>query len=222
MAFVKELRAQLEAHSDQANAQQMQAYMKDLFPFLGIKAPLRKTQLKLVVTTHIEELKTNCRSIANELFELDAREFHYCAIELVSKFLNKDYIPSDFGYISSLITNKPHWDTVDFIAKHIMGNYILQFWDDRHDYIEHLSDADHMWLNRSAILFQLGYKTKTDTDILFRICEKHSDSKAFFIQKAIGWALREYAKVNAKAVIDFTSQVQLKPLSEREALKRLR
>ncbi|MEO1030451.1 MAG: DNA alkylation repair protein [Bacteroidota bacterium] len=222
MAFVNQLRTQLEAHRNQDNALQMQAYMKDLFPFLGIKAPQRKALLKQIVNSEKEELNENCRPIVTALYELEGREFHYCAIELVYKFLNKKYIEADFDYISDLITTKPHWDTVDFIAKHILGNYILQYWDKRHGYVSQLSGSEHMWLNRSAILFQLGYKTKTDIEILFKVCKTHADSDEFFIQKAIGWALREYAKTDPKAVIDFTNQVQLRPLSKREALKRLR
>ena len=222
MDFVNRLRTQLEAHKDKDNALQMQAYMKDLFPFLGIKAPERKALLKQILDSKKEELKANCRAIAIALYELDEREFHYCAIELVGKFLNNKYAEADFDYISDLITTKPHWDTVDFIAKHILGNYILQYWDKRHEYVSQLSGSEHMWLNRSAILFQLGYKTKTDTEILFNVCKAHADSNEFFIQKAIGWALREYAKTHPQSVIDFTNQEQLKPLSKREALKRLR
>lgn len=78
-----------------------------------------------------------------------------------------------------------------------------------------------MWLNRSAILFQLDYKSRTDADLLFQLCEKHSFSKEFFIQKSIGWALREYAKTNPHAVTDFVAKTDLKPLSKREALKNL-
>ena len=76
-----------------------------------------------------------------------------------------------------------------------------------------------MWLQRSAILFQLKYKDKTDTDILFKYIALLSNSKEFFIQKAIGWALREYSKTNPKIVIDFVSLHDLAKLSKREALR---
>ncbi|WP_299525875.1 DNA alkylation repair protein [Winogradskyella sp.] len=222
MSFINQLSAEFEAQANRDNALQMQAYMKDLFPFFGIKAPKRQKILKDISNANSNELKTNCRAIAIELYELEAREFHYCAIEFVSKFLKNKYVEPDFKFITDLIANKPHWDTVDFIAKHILGNYILQFWDKRNAYIEQLSNTDHLWLNRSAILFQLGYKTKTDVEILFKVCEKHANSNEFFIQKAIGWALREYAKTNPQSVLEFTSKADLKPLSMREALKRLK
>jgi 3-methyladenine DNA glycosylase AlkD len=78
-----------------------------------------------------------------------------------------------------------------------------------------------MWLNRSAILFQLSYKERTNFDLLKLVCDKHKMSTEFFIQKAIGWALREYAKTNPEAVKDFVSVSNLKKLSEKEALKNL-
>ena len=87
--------------------------------------------------------------------------------------------------------------------------------------IERFSKSEHMWLNRGAILFQLGYKQKTNVDFLFSECLKQAHSKEFFIQKAIGWALREYAKSNPEAVTTFVKNVTLKPLSAKEALKNI-
>jgi 3-methyladenine DNA glycosylase AlkD len=87
--------------------------------------------------------------------------------------------------------------------------------------IERFSNADNMWLNRSALLFQLGYKAKTNFELLQSECEKHKKSNAFFIQKAIGWALREYAKTNPEAVKKFVTNTDLKPLSKKEALKNI-
>ena len=219
MSFAQHLKVQFEAHRNEENALPMQAYMKNLFPFFGIKSPDRKAILREVSNSAKEELKANCRAITLQLFQFEEREYHYCAMEIASRFLRNNYVESDFEFIKKLITTDSHWDTVDFIAKHILGQFILRFWDDRHIYINELSNSDHMWLDRSAILFQLGYKDKTDTEILFEVCKKHSGSKEFFIQKAIGWALREYSKTNPQSILDFTSKNELKPLSKREALR---
>ena len=81
------------------------------------------------------------------------------------------------------------------------------------------SKSDNMWTNRSAILHQLKFKQETNTDLLFEIIKQHSSSKEFFIQKAIGWVLREYAKTNPDLVKEFVEGHPLKPLSKREALK---
>ena len=79
--------------------------------------------------------------------------------------------------------------------------------------------SDNMWTNRSAILHQLKFKQETDADLLFRIIQQHSTSNEFFIQKSIGWALREYAKTDPDLVMSFVEKHPLKPLSKREALK---
>ncbi len=78
-----------------------------------------------------------------------------------------------------------------------------------------------MWLNRSAILFQLSYKEKTNFEILKSECEKHKHSNEFFIQKAIGWALRDYSRFNPNGVFEYVNTTNLKPLSKREALRLL-
>jgi 3-methyladenine DNA glycosylase AlkD len=82
--------------------------------------------------------------------------------------------------------------------------------------------SDNIWLHRATLLFQLGYKTQTDAALLFSLVEQNKDSKEFFIQKAIGWALREYSKTAPEAVQAFVAETLLAPLSRREALKWLK
>jgi 3-methyladenine DNA glycosylase AlkD len=121
-----------------------------------------------------------------------------------------------------LIITNSWWDSVDFLAKYLLGNYLLQFPEETDSVILKFSNSENMWLNRSAILFQLGYKEKTNFDVLKSVCEKHKTSTEFFIQKAIGWALREYAKTNPETVRNFVSNFNLKKLSEKEALKNIK
>ncbi|WP_353778470.1 DNA alkylation repair protein [Winogradskyella sp. 3972H.M.0a.05] len=221
MDFISQLKHRLQAQSNDEFALQMHEYMKRGFHFLGVKAPDRKQILKETINEHKEEVSKNARSIAESLYALTEREYHYCAMEIIAKFLKKKYKEEDFDFICALIYTHSHWDTVDFVAKHVLGSYLQQFWEQRRACVDKLSKSDNMWLNRSAILFQLGYKTRTDEAILFEQCIAHSDSKEFFIQKAIGWALREYGKTNPDAVIEFVNNTELKALSTREALKRL-
>lgn len=101
----------------------------------------------------------------------------------------------------------------------MLGQYLVEFPDAIDTTIDKFSNSDNMWLNRSAILFQLDYKKKTNFELLKTICIQHQSSKEFFIQKAIGWALREYAKTNSEAVKQFVLVNNLKPLSRKEALK---
>jgi 3-methyladenine DNA glycosylase AlkD len=96
-----------------------------------------------------------------------------------------------------------------------------QFPEEAHNVIMRFSSASNLWLNRSAILFQLSYKEKTNFDILNSECKKHKHSNEFFIQKALGWALRDYSRFNPTVVKEFVLSAKLKPLSTREALRLL-
>lgn len=219
MDFITHLQQVLKEHSNLENKPLMEAYLKNKFVMFGIKSPNRKALLKDVLNQHKDEVLQNCRNIVKKLYKLPEREFHYCAMELMNKFFKKKYTSEDIKLIEQLITTYSHWDSVDFIAKHILGNYLLIHHGNTKEIINNFSNSNNMWLNRSVILFQLGYKDKTNSDILFRECLKHSKSNEFFIQKAIGWALREYAKTNSEAVKYFVEINKLSSLSSREALK---
>ena len=221
MDFISNLIKVFQEHANVQNKAPMQAYMKHKFEFLGIKSPLRKSLFKNVIFKHKEEVKTNCRMIALQLYNLPEREFHYCAMEIIAKFLKNRYKIEDNILIEKMICTHSHWDTVDFIAKNILGNYLLCHPEKRDQIITSFSKSDNMWLNRSAILFQLGYKEKTNSTILFNLCKTHAASNEFFIRKAIGWALREYAKVDPKSVKEFVNTHELSNLSQKEALKHL-
>lgn len=137
------------------------------------------------------------------------------------KNLKNNYQTEDIQLIETLITTNSWWDSVDVIAKFILGGYLQQFPLETDNIISRFSNSENMWLNRNAILFQLGYKEKTNFDLLKLVCEKHKTSTEFFIQKAIDWGLREHAKTNPEAVKNFVSITDLKKLSEKEALKNI-
>jgi 3-methyladenine DNA glycosylase AlkD len=221
MNFISELENTLRQNASEELAIPMEAYMKNHFIFLGIKTTPRRASFKEIWNRNKEEIKQNSRKIALELYQKKEREFHYCAIEILIKELKKSYIKDDINLIEKMIITHSWWDSVDTIAKYLLGNYLVQFPEETAKVISKFSSSDNMWLNRSAILFQLDYKAKTDADLLFTQCKKHNASKEFFIQKAIGWALRDYSRFNPKGVTDFVSKTNLKPLSKREALRSL-
>jgi 3-methyladenine DNA glycosylase AlkD len=222
MSFSNELEKAFYENSNTENAVAMSKYMRTIFPFFGIKTAERRQILKKVWKTNQQEVSLNTRKIALELFQKQQREFHYCAVEILIQELNRKYIKEDIQLIEKLIITNSWWDSVDFLAKYLLGNYLLQFPEEKDSVILKFSNSENMWLNRSAILFQLGYKEKTNFDVLKLVCEKHKMSNEFFIQKSIGWALREYAKTNPKAVRNFVSSSNLKKLSEKEALKNMK
>lgn len=221
MTFRTDLEQAFCTNASAQNAGPMEAYMKNRFSFYGIKAPLRKNITKEIVARHKTEVKNNAREIGLQLLQQKQREYHYVAMEILEKELRQKFTKADIALIETTITTDSWWDTVDFLAKYLLGNYLQQYPEEITAVISRFSDSDNMWLNRSALLFQLGYKTKTDAPLLFSLCHKHSGSSEFFIQKAIGWALREYAKTNPEAVRRFVSETMLKPLSKREAIKNL-
>lgn len=221
MKILQELKSQLEKQVDLADKTQMEEYMRNMFPYYGIKAPKRKQVLKEWMTSHKDTLKNDVRTAVTQLFSEDYRELHYCALDIAMKFMKKKYIIEDISFIENLLTKNSWWDTVDIAAKHILGNYLLQFPEKTESIVQEYSDSKNMWLNRTAIIYQLGYKEKTNKEILFRECTKHAPSQEFFIQKAIGWALREYGKSNPQAVIQFANATELAPLSKKEALRNL-
>lgn len=222
MNFTTDLIAQLTAAANPAQAKEMNVYMRERYSFFGVKAPQRKAILKTTIDTYKSQLdRPTVITIVKELYTQPQRELHYCAIELVTRFLKKKFQKEDIAFIQQLITTYSWWDTVDMIAKHHLGSYFKLFHEETTKVIQQFSNADHLWLNRSAILFQLDYKQETDATLLFQLCLKHKDTGEFFINKAIGWALREYGKTNPKAVIAFVSANCLAPLSEQEAVRKL-
>jgi len=221
MSFVKALETAFQNNRSRELAIPMENYMKNHFPFYGIKTDNRRLIFKAIWQVHQDEVKQNSREIALQLFTFKEREMHYCGIEILIKNLKKNYQIEDIQLIEKILTTNSWWDSVDTISKYILGEYLVEFPNETSKVINRFSDSDNMWLNRSAMLFQLGYKQKTNADILFRECFKHSHSKEFFIQKAIGWALREYGKFFPNEVKEFVKQNTLKPLSTKEALKNI-
>lgn len=221
MNFITELETEFKAKQHSENALPMAKYMKNLFPFFGIKTDERRTIFKSICKKHQAEIDTNTRTIGWELFQKKERELQYCGIEILIKNLKKKYVIEDIVWIEKLLITNSWWDSVDTISKFILGDYLQQFPSEIPTVVAQFSNADNIWLNRSVILFQLGYKSQTDFKLLQSLCTKHSNSNEFFIRKAIGWALREYAKTDSNAVHDFVTKTNLKPLSKKEALKNI-
>lgn len=207
-----------EANRNEELAGPMTAYLKNHFPFLGIKSPRRKELLKEHFAEYTLPGPEQLFEEVWKLYELPKREYQYAAIALIEK-MKKHLTTDDFPALLQLIETKSWWDSVDSIAPHFVGHIVKLNRDYGEKFMLEWSLSDNMWTNRSAILHQLKFKQQTDTELLFQIIKQHSDSKEFFIEKAIGWALREYAKTDPDLVKVFVEDHPLKPLSKREALK---
>ena len=124
--------------------------------------------------------------------------------------------------VEKWILENSWWDVVDVLAPKIMGPYFLMYPNQRDQWLDRWMKSENFWLQRVCIIFQLLYKSKTDTHLLASVINQLSSSKEFFIQKAIGWSLRQYARTDPDWVIQFVESNQLAPLSKREAVKRLK
>jgi 3-methyladenine DNA glycosylase AlkD len=210
----------LKENANAENAIPMQKYMKDKFAFLGIKKPERH---KLVSAFFREskflEEPLNYGFI-EFLWELSEREFQYVVLEYLVQNKQK-LIKEDIGLLQRLITCKSWWDTVDLIATILVGDLAARYPDIIPKHIEAWAINENIWLKRTAILFQLKYKKNTNETLLYQYIEANAQSREFFIQKAIGWALREYSKTNRESVKNFIEVHRLSTLSIREGSKYL-
>ncbi len=222
MNFITNLEKDFQQNANRALAIPMENYMKNKFNYFGIKTNERRAILKTNWNNHKDEIKINFRTIAWELFAKKERELQYCGIEILMKEIKNNYVIEDIQLIEKFIITNSWWDSVDTIAKYLIGGYLQQFPTEIYQVIERFSNSDDMWLNRTALIFQLSYKEKTNFDLLKSECEKHKESKEFFIQKAIGWALRDYSRHNPNGVLEYVNSTNLKPLSIREALRNIK
>jgi 3-methyladenine DNA glycosylase AlkD len=212
------LRTLFEVHADANEAQAMQAYMKDIAPFLGIKAPIRRSLFKGFLKQNTPPQYLEALNWAQEMWAQPEREFHYCAIELVET-TKKHWQPDTIQLFETYIISQSWWDTVDFMSTHLVGVFFQKYPHLVRPITEKWMASDNFWLQRVCLLFQLAYKQNTDADLLFDYCRRLAGEKEFFIRKAIGWALRQHAKFDAEAVKNFVEKTDLSPLSKREALK---
>lgn len=201
---------------NEENAVPMAKYMKNQFPFLGLKKPDRTALSKGSLNEKKKDKEIDWDFIFR-CYELPEREFQYLAIDYMSKVANL-FQPDDMKRIEKLITTKSWWDTVDAISP-IVGHIAMKYPEIKETILTKWMESDNIWLKRVSILFQLKYKDKTDTEFLEKAILKNANTNEFFINKAIGWALREYSKTNKEWVRSFIENNKLSKLSVREGSK---
>jgi 3-methyladenine DNA glycosylase AlkD len=215
LAFVPR---ELEQRANPRDAVAMAAYMKTSMPFYGVPKPAREEIFR--------QLKKNF-SVANRkdyeravigLWKLEHREEKYFAIYVARTW--RDFIaPESMPLYRRMIEEGAWWDFVDEIASHLVGAVLLHHRKEIAPMMDRwIADTD-MWIRRTAIISQLTHKDKTDHVRLFRYSLAQAAEKEFFIRKAIGWALRQYAYSEPERVRDFIrkNRARLSPLTYREA-----
>jgi 3-methyladenine DNA glycosylase AlkD len=210
--------------ADTNRAITMRAYLKDQFPFLGIAAPIRrKASMPLIRTVKVKDA-AQLIALAEQLWQLDHREYQYAAIDLLMRHhrqLSGAHVPA----LLALVQSKSWWDSVDGLVS-VTGD-VLKIHLNAKPQVQKQMDAalEHpdFWVRRVALLHQLGWRDATDTERLLRYALTLAHEKEFFIRKAIGWALRDYARHDTDCVRQFllVHQEQLSGLSYREAGKHI-
>lgn len=221
IAYLKPFQELLETNANAENAAAMKAYMKNRFEFFGIKATERRALQKQFLSEYGLP-KPFDKEVFTALWAADQREFQMFGLDLLRRQAKKAE-EGDVELIERLITTKSWWDSVDGLASWVCGPYFLKFPHKKRPITDTWAVSENMWLRRTSMLFQLGYKEKTDEQILSDHIIKNLGSTEFFINKAIGWALRTYGSSDPDFVKEFVAQYQEKmhPLSIREATRNL-
>jgi len=219
------LRAGLAAAADPARAKGAQAYMKSEMPFRGVPSPVQKRLWRDVFAAHLLETATDWTRVVLELWRPAAfREERYAAVGLAS---DRRYLahrtPAAIPMLEEMIVTGAWWDYVDALASYPLGDVLVS--DPRRvsAQMRRWARDPDLWKRRAAILCQLRRKHETDLARLYDCLEPNLPDREFFMRKAIGWALRQYAWTDPAEVKRFVkaNRARLSPLSVREALKNL-
>lgn len=206
------------AARNEDSAAPMAKYMKDQFPYLGIKSPEHRVLAKDFLKQREKDHAIDWEFIW-KCFGLPEREFQYLGLGYLGTVKHL-LTPADIGSLEKLVKTKSWWDTVDTINSYV-GDICLRYPELKETLIPRWMADDNIWLKRISIDFQLKYKDKTDTRTLSRVILANTGTKEFFVNKAIGWALREFSKTDKEWVGKFIEDNKdvLSPLSIREGSK---
>jgi 3-methyladenine DNA glycosylase AlkD len=222
-ALLAELRRELEKSAEPARAAGMQAYMKSAMPYLGVSAvPLRAACKRVFADHPIVDPRSWERDVLYLWQSARHREERYAAIELSGDRRARAFQTlAALPMYEEIIVSGAWWDYVDPIATHRLDLILRAEPRAMKKAMLAWSRSDDIWKRRSAILCQITFKADTDLDLLYRCIEPSMSSKEFFLRKAIGWALRQYAWTDPRQIVRYVREHEdeLSPLSKREALK---
>ncbi len=218
--YLEQIKILFEEKRDAAYAEQSKAYLLHQFPFIGLRAAERRNIIKGLFTGQPLPDMESVETLAKELWALPERDYHHAAIHTIA-FHKKLWQPETIQLLEYGITHNSWWDTVDTIVADCASHLLLKFpintptttaWN----------QSNNLWLQRSSIIYQKGYRHKTNEHLLTKHILTHIESKEFFLQKAIGWALRSYAETNPQWVLEFVNRYPLAALSKREAVRKIK
>ena len=225
--LVEAIRAALAASADPERARAQQAYMKSAMPFRGITSPGLKALLRPLLADPALRIgdRVAWESAVRELWDgATHREERYAATALSGHRAYRAWQDADtLCLYRHLVVTGAWWDLVDEVAANRVGPILLSHKDDATPIVRSWTTDDDLWLRRTSVICQLGARERTDLDLLTEAVEANLDDRSFWLRKAIGWALRQYARTDPDWVRDRVAEWdgRLSGLSRREALKHL-
>ena len=222
--LLRALRQSLREHADPAKAPIMQAYMKSEMPYLGVQTPAHRRICGAIFKAHPLDSFAAWRDTVLSLWrDASYREERHAAISLAAYPSYRDFRTlRALPLYKEMVTTGAWWDYVDAIATRPLGELLREFPEPMSAKLRKWAIHDNIWLRRSAILAQLNFKADTDLSLLCDCIRPSLGRPEFFLRKAIGWALRQYARTDPAFVLKFVRDHQeLSPLTRREALKHL-
>jgi 3-methyladenine DNA glycosylase AlkD len=224
MTLAHSLRLELAAHANPEKARAMQAYMKSAMPYYGINLPELRTICTLVFAQYPINSCAQWERAAMQLWrQAEFREERYAAIELLGLKVHRDcWTPKLVAALEEMVVTGAWWDLVDGLA-HVFGELLRQHPEKIRPLMRAWSTDSNLWKRRISIICQLSLKRDTDLELLYSNIEPNLSDREFFIRKAIGWALRQYAWTDPQEVSRYVAahESQLSGLSRREALKNI-
>lgn len=220
MEALDQIRNVFMSKRDPTRRIQMEAYLRNQFSFYGVMSGPRKEILKQIKQDFLQGMNAHeKRLLVVRLWEDEYRESQLLALEWMMQWNPKDYLESDLPFFEDLILQKSWWDTVDGIAPNLIGKYAKRFPENMKEVWNVWENHPSFWIRRSCLIFQLRYRQETDLALLQHFIHSFKSDQEFFIQKAIGWSLREVSKWNPHWVKEVVEVEELKGLARREAMK---
>jgi len=217
----QQISRELTSQKDPELAEGMKAYLKHQFVFLGVKTPERRATVQAILKANPPATAEDLIELVDILWDKKYRELLYAgcdALGIYNSLLNASHLEST---IRHWVISKSWWDSVDSLGSAAISPIasrdpaalkVMWSW---------IEDED-MWLNRAAIQHQRGFRTATDLDVLFKMCDRHYTDSRFFIAKAIGWALRDVTAFEPRSVAAFLrTHPDLSSVARREAARGL-
>lgn len=217
--FTRAVESVLVPLANAENAAAMRAYMRGRFEYIGIPTPERRAAVKLLIRSFAPADAASLRAAAFALWQMREREYHYVAVDLLAHH-SATLALDDLPWLFDLAQQNSWWDSVDVLVK-VVGKAVRTSSAKGKRAMDRAIRAENMWVRRIAMLHQLGWRADTDTVRLFKYADRLASEKEFFIRKAIGWALRDYAWHDWRTVDRYlkAARESLSPLSYREAAK---